>query len=120
MPELGRHEDERGVIEDLLITPLDSVTRITSVAGAIRGNHFHKATWQWTYIVSGRLLVVVEDGEFRSRREYGPGELICDAPGAVHAWKALEPTEVLVFTQGPRSGENYETDTVRLEKPILT
>lgn len=120
MPDLGRHEDPRGVIEDLLLTPLDGVTRITSVAGAIRGNHVHKRTTQWTYIVSGRLLVVTEGGGHRHRRECGPGEMICDMPGVAHAWKALEPTVVLVFTRGPRTGGSYESDTARLEKPILT
>ena len=41
-------------------------------------------------------------------------------PGDPHAWKALEDSECLVFTRGPRSGENYEEDTYRLDTPLLS
>lgn len=114
-----RFEDERGIIEDLLVTPLDAVTRIQTRSGAIRGNHYHRETIQWTYVISGRLRIVTDDGEYRKRHEYGPGEMACDDPGVRHAWKALEDTEVLVFTRGPRSGEAYESDTIRLTVPLL-
>ena len=120
-----RFEDDRGVIQDLLVTSLDSVTRITSVKGAIRGNHFHKQTTQWTYVVSGLLRVVTEGSGFsganwdREEHDYRPGEMACELPGVSHAWLALEDTDVLVFTRGPRSGAAYETDTFRLETPLL-
>jgi|SRR6185312_11715205 len=111
--------DDRGLIEDLLITPLDGVTRIFTKAGAVRGNHVHAQTTQWTYVVSGRLLVVTGDSEYTKRGEYGPGQMACEEPGHPHAWKALEDTVVLVFTKGPRTGEGYENDTRRLKKPLL-
>ena len=121
---MDRFEDERGVIQDLF-GPVDAVTRITSVKGAIRGNHFHKATTQWTYVMSGLLRVVTEgsghsgaDGP-RESRDYAPGEIACELPGVSHAWEALEDTDVMVFTVGPRSGAAYETDTFRLEIPLL-
>jgi hypothetical protein len=41
-------------------------------------------------------------------------------PGMPHAWKALEDTVCLVFTKGPRSGEGYESDTYRLDDPLLS
>lgn len=115
--------DERGTIHDLLAA-VDAVTEIWTVKGAVRGNHVHAETVQWTYIVSGRLLVATQRPRQRGmhpvrREECGPRDLICDEPGVAHAWEALEDTLVLVFTKGPRSGENYETDTVRLVKPLL-
>jgi len=117
----SRHEDDRGVIRDLLTQPLDAVTEIFTRAGAVRGNHKHRETTQWTYIVSGRMQVAQRFPQqgIRSTTEHGPGELICDWPGVEHAWKALEDTRVLVFTRGPRSGEGYETDTCRLKVPLL-
>jgi quercetin dioxygenase-like cupin family protein len=120
-----RFEDDRGVIQDLLVCPLDSVTRITSHKGAIRGNHFHKDTTQWTLVLSGLLRVVTEGSGYsgaagpRQERDYGPGEIACEAPGVAHAWLALEDTDVMVFTKGPRTGPAYETDTFRLETPML-
>ena len=119
MTELGRHEDSRGVIQDLLLGPIDCVTRISTRKNAVRGNHRHERTTQWTLVLSGRLLIVTDNGEFRSRREYGPGEIAEELPGISHAWKALEETEVLVFTRGPRAAGAYESDTVRLKEPLL-
>jgi quercetin dioxygenase-like cupin family protein len=111
--------DHRGTITDLLVTPLDAVTRITSVAGAIRGNHVHAETTQWTLVLSGRLAIVTEKDGYRRRTEYAPGEMACEEPGVPHAWLALTDTEVLVFTKGPRSGAAYESDTQRLTVPLI-
>jgi quercetin dioxygenase-like cupin family protein/2-polyprenyl-3-methyl-5-hydroxy-6-metoxy-1,4-benzoquinol methylase len=109
-----RFEDDRGVIQDLL-GPVDSITEIFTKAGAVRGNHTHNETTQLTYIVSGALMVVTRaPGGEPFTEEYGRGSLICEEPGIAHAWKALEDTIVLVFTRGPRSGANYESDTQRL------
>ena len=114
MADPGRHEDDRGVIQDLLVAPLDAVTRIWTRKGAIRGNHVHAETTQWTYVVSGLLRVMTQQGGRLRDRTYGPGDMACELPGVAHAWEALEDTEVLVFTKGPRSGTAYESDTFRL------
>ena len=37
-----------------------------------------------------------------------------------HAIKALKKTEILVFTKGPRSARDYENDTFRLKKNLLS
>lgn len=113
-----RHEDARGIIQDLL-GPVDAVTEISSVAGAVRGNHTHAATSQWTYIVKGRLLVASQPDVVQTR-EVEAGEFFLEPAGIPHAWKSLTDSVVLVFTRGPRSGAAYETDTQRLETPILT
>lgn len=115
MPD--RFEDARGVIQDLL-AHVDAVTEITTVKGAVRGNHIHARTIQWTYVVSGRMLFAKEEEEVLTA-EFGPGALILEAPGIPHAWRAVEDTTVLVFTRGPRSGAAYESDTQRLEIPLL-
>lgn len=109
-------EDERGTIEDLLAGPIDSVTEIFTKAGAVRGNHIHAETIQWTYVIDGKLLTARRiPGEAVIREcEYGPGELVLEVAGVPHAWKALEDTKALVFTRGPRSGADYESDTQRL------
>jgi quercetin dioxygenase-like cupin family protein len=109
-----RFEDHRGVIQDLL-GEVDAVTEIRSNKGAIRGNHVHYHTTQWTYIVSGRLRIVTRDpGGVVRERVYGPEEIACEEPGVSHAWEAVDDVVCLVFSRGPRSGENYESDTIRL------
>jgi quercetin dioxygenase-like cupin family protein len=117
--ELGRHEDARGVIADILAGPIDAVTRISTRAGAVRGNHYHSDTVQWTYVLTGQLLVATRPPAGIAHAVYGGQDLFCDEPGVAHAWKALMDTVVLVFTRGPRSGENYESDVTRLEVPLL-
>lgn len=107
--------DHRGTIEDILEGPIDSVTRIFTKAGHVRGNHIHKETIQWTYVVSGELEVY--SGHGTGFTVYGPGSLVTEPPAVPHAWKATQDTVVLVFTRGPRSGENYEQDTTRLPEP---
>jgi quercetin dioxygenase-like cupin family protein len=109
-----RFEDERGVIQDL-IGRVDSVTLITTKKGAIRGNHLHHETEQWTFVTIGRLLVAHGD----KRSEITPGYRVYHPAGEPHAWKALEDSACLVLTRGPRSGQDYESDTYRLEEPLL-
>lgn len=114
-----RFEDERGVITDILMGPIDSVTQIFTKAGCVRGNHVHEQTTQWTYIVSGKLTLASQQGGRIRTTTALAGDLVCEPSAIPHAWRAEEDTTVLVFTRGPRSGENYEQDTTRLDKPIL-
>lgn len=107
--------DDRGSIEDLLVEPLDSVTKIWTRKGGVRGNHVHNETTQWTYVISGVLRMT--DG--KSEISVGPREMVVHEPGVPHAWKAEENAQCLVFTRGPRSGDNYESDTYRLEEPLF-
>jgi quercetin dioxygenase-like cupin family protein len=109
-----RFEDERGVIQDWL-GKVDAVTRITTVAGAVRGNHYHERTTQWTLLLSGSLVMASGESKWLMK----PGEFIKHTPGMPHAWKAVTDSQCLVFTKGPRSGEDYESDTIRLKEPLL-
>ena len=109
--------DDRGWIQDLLTdVKLDSVTRLHTKEGEVRGNHWHDETVQWTYVIKGSLLVRTRPhGSEQVEAEIvKAGDLIVSPAGEDHAWKALANTDVLVFTLGPRSGSNYESDTHRL------
>ncbi len=110
-----RFVDDRGVIQDLFAGKPVVVTRITTVKGAVRGNHVHRKTMQWTYVFKGQLQMVSGDQESL----IGPGQLVAHPPGVPHAWKAVVDTTCFVFTRGPRSGKDYESDTHRLEQPLI-
>ena len=114
-------EDERGLIQDLLIgKAIDGVTRITFSQGAVRANHFHKFTTQWTYVTKGVVQYAYQPlGEDINVEELSAGDFVESLPNQVHAFKALEEAEILVFTKGPRAGFDYERDTFRLSKKIL-
>ena len=114
--------DERGEIVDLVVKEaITAVTMITFATGAVRANHFHKETVQWNYVVSGRIKIVTQlPGEAQREEVLMPGELAVTRENESHALQALEPSQLLVFTRGPRSGEDYELDTFRLPKPLIT
>ena len=51
--------DDRGVIMDILVKePVEYVTMISSAKGAVRGNHYHKETTQWLYLLEGKLKLL--------------------------------------------------------------
>ena len=116
------HEDARGIIRDIIAgVTVDSVSLITCKTGAVRANHYHKETTQYTYVVSGRLTYAcqVEGGQVETR-EVAEGDITKSLPGERHAFKALEDSVILQLSHGPRQGMDYEKDTFRLETPILT
>jgi hypothetical protein len=47
------------------------------------------------------------------------GDLIVNVPLERHAFEALEDSTMLVLTRGPRGGDNYESDTFRLDVPLI-
>lgn len=113
--------DARGAITDIVESvPFDSLTLITSVKGAVRGNHYHKETTQYTYILEGscRYYAQVPGGPVEQSLVV-KGDLIASPPLESHAFEALEDSVLLAFCKGPRSGSQYETDTYRLEVPLV-
>ena len=113
--------DERGTIADLIENEeINSITLITFVKGAVRGNHFHKETTQWNYLMAGKIKLVTQiPGEEVVESVMLPGELTVTRPNDRHALCAMENSEVMVFTKGPRGGKEYESDTFRLDVPLV-
>lgn len=119
-----QHKDDRGEICDLLVNEsIDAITRISFSKGAVRANHYHKLTTQWTYVTSGKLIYASRgvDGVVDTIKEEVllAGDMVVSLPNEVHAFKAVDESEILVFTKGPRAGFDYELDTFRLEVPLI-
>ena len=115
------HRDARGVIIDLLEKKkINAITYITQKKGKIRGNHFHKKTIQWNYLIKGKIKVVTKKrNKGMQEMILSRGDLVVTSLNESHAIKAIEYSEYLVFTQGPRGGKEYEKDTFRLSKPLI-
>jgi len=108
--------DNRGQITDIIQhTSFDSVTVITCVKGAIRGNHFHKESMQYAYVLSGaiRALTQPPNGKVETA-DLTAGDLLESPPFERHALQALEDSVLIIITRGPRGGKNYEGDTFRV------
>jgi quercetin dioxygenase-like cupin family protein len=113
--------DARGDIIDIIKQcPVEYATLITSKKGAVRANHYHKETFQYVYMMSGRMRVVGQmPGAEREEVVLKPGDVIVNVPLERHAFEALEDCTMLVLTHGPRGGDDYEKDTFRLDEPLI-
>jgi hypothetical protein len=109
-------KDKRGIIVDLLSKKnINAITYLTIKKGFVRGNHFHKKTKQWNYIISGKMRLI---GQFSNKvKKYKilkKGDLFLSEVMEKHALVGVTNVELLVFTQGPRGGKEFENDTFRL------
>ena len=114
------YKDERGFIVDLLEKKnINAITYITQKKGKIRGNHFHKKTIQWNYVLKGKLELITKKNNKKKKIILSKGDLVETSKNEAHAFRALRNSEFLVFTQGPRGGKEYENDTFRLYNPLI-
>lgn len=120
-------KDDRGEIVDIFVkSPKDHCSIITSKKGAVRGNHFHKKSTQYTFIVSGKFTLyrakVDDDGNLKEeiRSEIiETNELIEHPPYESHTLVAeTDDATILAFACGMRGGNFYEKDTFRLKKKL--
>ena len=108
--------DERGSIADVLYKhEVNHVGLIESVAGVVRGNHYHKLTTQHTLVTRGSLRYfwrAVDGGEVQSEIVRA-GEMASSPPNEIHAMYMFEQTQIVVLSEGVRGGVDYESDTFR-------
>jgi mannose-6-phosphate isomerase-like protein (cupin superfamily) len=113
------HRDKRGVIIDLLQKEkINSITYITISKGAVRGNHYHKKTYQWNYIISGKMKLISRKKNLKKIVILKKNDLCLSEPMEHHALVGVTKCEVLVFTRGPRGGKEYESDTFRIKDKL--
>ncbi len=113
--------DRRGVIIDLLEKKnINAITFISQKKNKVRGNHYHKKTIQWNYLLKGKITIY---SKLKNKKKKSVvlkvGDLVVTSKNEQHAIKANKDSEFLVFTQGPRGGKEYENDTFRLDKPLV-
>ena len=120
-------KDSRGEITDLIENEkINAVTLITINKGAIRGNHFHKQSTQFTFILDGKFKLyrakVDENGKVLGEIKCDiieKNELITHPAHEAHTLEAIsDNTSILAFACGKRGGSYYEDDTFRLETKL--
>lgn len=114
-------EDERGWILDILENEVvEYATIISSKKGTVRGNHYHKESVQYAYVLKGSMELLTQmPGEDVQRTVIKAGDLVFNPPMERHTMVAIEDSEFLVLTKGPRGGRNYEKDTYRLSESLV-
>lgn len=119
---LGNFQDERGRITDIFYkVELNHVAIISSFPNVIRGNHYHAHSTQHMYIISGSLEYWYQNDQMAtsSFEVCTPGDVITSDKSEIHALKiGNEGCVFLAFTEGVRGGDDYESDTYRVESII--
>lgn len=120
---LGSFTDDRGSITDIFYGKnMNHGCIITNEPGAVRGNHYHKLTTQYTLVMSGTLTYYSKPvGSDQPAQTFvaGHGDMIISEPNEIHALKTGEHgCTFIAFAEGPRGGEDYESDTVRVDSIV--
>ena len=113
--------DARGEIRNLIDAPFTSAAIITSVKGAIRGNHYHKTDYHYAWLQRGGLVYLhrpVGDTAPPQRWVITPGQMFYTPPRYEHAMHFTEDSVLLVFARNNREMEHYEADTIRIS-PLM-
>lgn len=110
--------DSRGKIQNVLLSPINSVVVIESKAGSVRANHYHKTDWHYCYVVSGKILYLerpVGSSDVPDPKVMGPGNLFFTPPMVEHAMVFTEDTVFLTLSRNVRTHEAHEEDLVRVD-----
>lgn len=120
-------KDKRGFILDIFVDkPKDHCTLVTFKKNSVRGNHFHKKSTQYSFILEGKLTMITskvdKNGKLfgkKLKRIVKKNDLITHKPFVSHVFKAKTKSIMLAFADGLRGGKNYEKDTFRLKDKLI-
>lgn len=108
--------DARGDIFDIVEEKVGHIGMVTFKKGAVRGNHYHKESTQYSYVLEGELTLVLSDPDGSNPQEVHlvPDMLSVIPPLTVHTYTALTDARMLDITTLSRTDDGYEMDTVKL------
>ena len=96
--------------------PVGHIGLITFSKGAVRGNHYHKKSVQYSYILEGKIELTISNIKGGNKRKYilTPGTLTTLPTKLVHTYRALSKASMLDMTTFDRKGNAYEDDVFRV------
>lgn len=109
--------DHRGELRHLLDAAFGSALVMTSVKGAIRGNHYHHTDYHYCWLQRGGLIYAHRPvGSSAAPREWviQPGQIFYTPPRYEHVMYFIAASTVVVLARNPRTMARYEEDTVRI------
>jgi len=113
-------KDKRGLIADIIYKKnINHVAYIYSKKDSIRGNHFHKKTSQYTFVVEGKIEYYYKKQNRIKKTILKKGHLVLNKPNEIHTFKTISQNSLMiVFTLGIRGGKDYEKDTYRVNSIV--
>ena len=110
--------DDRGSIQPLVAGDYKAAQMITSKAGTVRANHYHKDDSHHMYIISGEFDYYYRPTGSTEEPEcvrVKAGEVVYTPPMYDHAVKFITDTAFINFASCDRDQSTYEDDIVRIE-----
>ncbi len=110
-------KDDRGEISDLINEEINHVGIITTEKDAIRANHYHKISKQYTYLLSGKFEILLAKADSPTKVKkiiLEPGDLITIPSLIIHRFKALEKSVFIEMDSESRAGSGFEDDVIRV------
>lgn len=110
--------NQNGTIQNLLLERFTSAAIITSVAGAVRANHWHKTDWHYSYVVSGAVEYYsrpVGSNAPPKHERFEAGQMFFTPPNVEHAMFFPVDTTFLTFAKNIRDEKHHEEDVVRVK-----
>jgi dTDP-4-dehydrorhamnose 3,5-epimerase-like enzyme len=107
-----------GEIQNLILERFTSAALITSVAGAVRANHYHKTDWHYSYVVKGSVWYYWRPAgtEEKPRHQvFAQGHMFFTPPFVEHAMVFPEDTSFLTFAKNVRDHDHHEADLMRVK-----
>lgn len=117
IPQRPPFLDARGEVRNLIDANFGSAAVITSVKGAIRGNHYHKTDYHYCWLQSGGMIYSHRPvGDTVPPKEWviTPGQIVYTPPMYEHVMRFTADSVLFVFARNNREMANYEEDTVRI------
>jgi dTDP-4-dehydrorhamnose 3,5-epimerase-like enzyme len=113
--------DQRGGIARVLdqnVHRIQTILRITSKAGSIRSNHYHKKDYHFMYLESGMCEYSEKPANKPKSKietvKMVAGDLVLTNPMVIHAVKFLQDSVLYAFTTEKRDQDKYEKDTIKV------
>lgn len=116
--------DVRGGITKLLDdgkTNIKSILLISSKAGSVRSNHYHKKDAHYIYMISGVMDYFEKPvkGNTKTKKVVvNAGEMVYTPPLAIHTSRFIKNSIFMTFSIKSRNQKSYEKDTIRVPSLI--
>ena len=110
-------DDERGSIQPMVDMKMKSSVLITSNAGAVRANHYHKTDWHYCYVLYGEIIYYHRPHGSKEKPNkviIKEGELFFTPPMIEHAMVFEKKTKFITWGRNSRVQEVYESDVYRV------
>ena len=110
--------DNRGSIQPLVDTTMESCVLISSKEGTQRANHYHRNDWHYCYVLDGEIEYYERPhGSDRSATKtlIGKGQMFFTGPMLDHTMVFTQDTIFLTWGRNSRSQDVYEADIVRID-----